>query len=171
MLRPCWPVRVYWHWPLAEAQDAKEVAREDVLVIAGPSSGQTTFPSPAVANPYLVGADIRTGIKAMFEPMFYYNAFEDREIPWLAKGFQFSDDFKTVTLTLREGVKWSDGEPFNADDVVFTADLLIRNAAGNAELFSATDFAAATVNVEKSRRSHGTASISRTRCPATPGAS
>ena len=136
-------------WQPAEAQDIKEVAREDILVIAGPSSGQTTFPSPAVANPYLVGADIRTGIKAMFEPLFYYNAFEDREIPWLAEGVQFSDDFKTVTLTLRDGVKWSDGEPFNADDVVFTADLLIKNAAGNAELFSATDFAAATENAEK----------------------
>ena len=136
-------------WPPAEARDIKEVARENILVIAGPSSGQTTFPSPGVANPYLVGADIRTGIKAMFEPLFYYNAFEDREIPWLAEGVEFSDDFKTVTLTLRDGVKWSDGEPFNADDVVFTADLLIENAAGNAELFSATDFAAATENAEK----------------------
>ncbi len=136
-------------WPPAEAQDIKEVARENILVIAGPSSGQTTFPSPGVANPYLVGADIRTGIKAMFEPLFYYNAFEDREIPWLAEGVEFSDDFKTVTLTLRDGVKWSDGEPFNADDVVFTADMLIENAAGNAELFSATDFAAATENAEK----------------------
>ena len=139
----------FLEWPLAEAQSIKEIPREDILVIAGPSSGQTTFPSPAVANPYLVGADIRTGIKAMFEPLFYYNAFEDREIPWLAKGFQFSDDFKTVTLILRDGVNWSDGEPFNADDVVFTADLLINNAAGNAELFSATDFAAATENVKK----------------------
>lgn len=136
-------------WPPAEAQDIKDVAREDILVIAGPSSGQTTFPSPGVANPYLVGADIRTGIKAMFEPLFYYNAFEDREIPWLAEGVEFSDDFKTVTLTLRDGVKWSDGETFNADDVVFTADMLIENAAGNAELFSATDFAAATENAEK----------------------
>ena len=136
-------------WPPAEAQSIREVAREDTLVIAGPSSGQTTFPSPEVANPYLVGADIRTGIKAMFEPLFYYNAFEDREIPWLATGFRFSDDFKTVTLTLRDGVTWSDGEAFNADDVVFTANLLMENAAGNAELFSATDFAAATESVDR----------------------
>ena len=136
-------------WPPAEAQSIREVAREDTLVIAGPSSGQTTFPSPEVANPYLVGADIRTGIKAMFEPLFYYNAFENREIPWLATGFRFSDDFKTVTLTLRDGVTWSDGEAFNADDVVFTANLLMENAAGNAELFSATDFAAATESVDR----------------------
>lgn len=135
-------------WPPAEAQSIRDVAREDTLVIAGPSSGQTTFPSPEVANPYLVGADIRTGIKAMFEPLFYYNAFEDREIPWLATGFRFSDDFKTVTLTLRDAVTWSDGEAFNADDVVFTANLLMENAAGNAELFSATDFAAATESVD-----------------------
>ena len=136
-------------WSQVEAQTIQELPRESTLVIAGPSSGQTTFPSPEVANPYLVGADIRTGIKAMFEPLFYYNAFEDREIPWLATGFQFSDDFKTVTLALREGVRWSDGEAFNADDVVFTAELLLENAAGNAELFSATDFAAATESVAR----------------------
>lgn len=130
------------------AQDIRDIAREDTLVIAGPSAGQTTFPSPEVANPYLVGADIRTGIKAMFEPLFYYNAFEDKEIPWLATGFEFNEASTEVTLTLREGVFWSDGETFDANDVVFTANLLLENAAGNAELFSATDFAAATQSVE-----------------------
>ena len=133
----------------AVAQNTEKVAREDTLVIAGPSSGQTTFPSPEVGNPYLVGADIRTGIKAMYEPLFYYNAFEDKEIPWLATGFRFSDDFMTLTLSLRDGVEWSDGEVFNADDIVFTANLLLENAAGNAELLSATDFAVATQGVER----------------------
>ena len=133
----------------AWAQDIQSVDRENTLVIAGPSSGQTTFPSPEVANPYLVGADIRTGIKAMFEPLFYYNAFEDKEVPWLATGFSFNDDFTAVELKLRDGVTWSDGEAFNADDIVFTANLLLTNAAGNAELFSSTDFAAATAGVTK----------------------
>ena len=37
----------------------------------------------------------------------------------LAKGFDFSEDFKSLTIYLREGAKWSDGHPFTADDIVF----------------------------------------------------
>ena len=39
--------------------------------------------------------------------------------PWLAAGLEVVDDVAYV-LTLREGVRWHDGEPFTADDVAFT---------------------------------------------------
>ena len=133
----------------AFAQDIESIPREDTFVIAGPSGGQTTFSSPGVANPFLLGADIRTGIKSMFEPLFYYNVFEDKEVPWLAESYEISGDAKTVTLKLRDGVKWSDGEAFNADDIVFTSNMLLENAAGSKELWSAVDFADATKSVEK----------------------
>lgn len=37
----------------------------------------------------------------------------------LAKGFDLAPDFKSLTIHLREGAKWSDGQPFTADDIVF----------------------------------------------------
>lgn len=40
-------------------------------------------------------------------------------VPQLAKGWEYSNDFKEITLYLREGVKWSDGIPFNADDIMY----------------------------------------------------
>ncbi|MDR9827196.1 ABC transporter substrate-binding protein [Vibrio sp. FNV 38] len=40
--------------------------------------------------------------------------------PWLATGYELSDDLKVITVDLREGVKWSDGAKFTADDVVFS---------------------------------------------------
>jgi len=40
-------------------------------------------------------------------------------VPDLAKGYELSDDAKSLTLYLRKGAKWSDGYPFTADDVVF----------------------------------------------------
>jgi len=43
---------------------------------------------------------------------------------WLATGFEYSSDFKSLTIHLRKGVTWSDGEPFSADDVVFTFEML-----------------------------------------------
>ena len=40
-------------------------------------------------------------------------------IPGLAESWEASNGGKTYTYTLREGLKWSDGEPLTADDVVF----------------------------------------------------
>ncbi len=40
--------------------------------------------------------------------------------PALAESWDVSDDNMQISITLREGLKWSDGEPFTADDIVFT---------------------------------------------------
>jgi peptide/nickel transport system substrate-binding protein len=39
--------------------------------------------------------------------------------PNVAKGYDVNDDATVYTIYLREGMKWSDGEPFTADDVIF----------------------------------------------------
>lgn len=36
-----------------------------------------------------------------------------------AESFEFSKDAKTCTIKLRKGIKWSDGSPFSADDMMF----------------------------------------------------
>ncbi|MBW4631437.1 MAG: ABC transporter substrate-binding protein [Iphinoe sp. HA4291-MV1] len=48
--------------------------------------------------------------------------------PALAESWQISDDKKLITFTLREGLKWSDGEPLTADDVIFTYQDIIFNS-------------------------------------------
>ena len=40
-------------------------------------------------------------------------------VPYIHKGWEMSDDQKTVTMHLRRGLKWSDGNPYTADDVMF----------------------------------------------------
>ncbi len=40
-------------------------------------------------------------------------------VPNIAKGWTWNDDFTVLTFTLRKGHRWSDGEPFTAEDVVF----------------------------------------------------
>lgn len=46
--------------------------------------------------------------------------------PALASGWQISDDGKTYTFTLREGVRFHDGTPFNADAVVFNFERMLN---------------------------------------------
>lgn len=40
-------------------------------------------------------------------------------VPNVAKSWAWNDDFTELTFTLRKGHKWSDGEPFTADDIIF----------------------------------------------------
>lgn len=47
--------------------------------------------------------------------------------PNLAKGWETSEDGKEITLHLRNGVKWSDGEPFTANDVIFWYEHMYQN--------------------------------------------
>ena len=49
--------------------------------------------------------------------MFDYTG--NKVAPSLAKDWRLSDDGKVCTIFLRKGLKWSDGQPFTADDFVF----------------------------------------------------
>jgi peptide/nickel transport system substrate-binding protein len=68
-------------------------------------------------------------INGMFEPLMIYNTVKGELVPWLGTDYEWSADNKKLTITLRDDVKWSDGEDFNADDVVFTFNLF-KNTAG-----------------------------------------
>jgi peptide/nickel transport system substrate-binding protein len=51
--------------------------------------------------------------------MFHFNQTSTAVIHDVCKSYQFSDDLKTLTLELREGHRWSDGEPLTVDDILF----------------------------------------------------
>ena len=48
-------------------------------------------------------------------------------VPNVAKEWRWNDDFTEILFRLREGHRWSDGEPFTVDDVVFWMDDIILN--------------------------------------------
>lgn len=48
-------------------------------------------------------------------------------VPNIAKGWEFSEGGKVFTLFLREGMKWSDGDPFDADDFMFYWEDIANN--------------------------------------------
>ena len=68
------------------------------------------------------------GTRLIYEPLEIPSSVDGSYTPFLATGFKTPSP-TTVTYTLRSGVKWSDGKPFSAADVVFTFNLLKKNAA------------------------------------------
>ncbi len=48
-------------------------------------------------------------------------------MPNVARSWTWADDYKSITFELRKGHKWSDGQPFTADDVVFFFEDIIKN--------------------------------------------
>src|SRR5579864_2173568 len=79
-------------------------------------------------NPYNASVNgLAFGI--VYEPLVYDNLLTDKKTPWLASAYQWSSDGKALTFTIRPGVQWSDGQPFTADDVIFTFNLLKQNSA------------------------------------------
>jgi peptide/nickel transport system substrate-binding protein len=55
-------------------------------------------------------------------PLFQVEAKDTEPLPNLAKSWDWSQDGHKLTMHLIEGAKWSDGVPFNADDVMFYWD-------------------------------------------------
>ena len=74
-------------------------------------------------NPYN-GSVNSQAFGILYETLVYDNLLSDKKTPWLASAYQWSSDSKTLTFTIRQGVKWTDGQDFTADDVVFTFNLL-----------------------------------------------
>jgi peptide/nickel transport system substrate-binding protein len=106
-----------------EKVDEAELERRNTLIIdfeGGKPADPENF------NPYKAsGRGNQFGmVQALAEPLFVVNMITGEFDPWLAESMTPNDDFSSWTLALRDGVKWSDGEVFNADDVVFTIEML-----------------------------------------------
>ena len=55
-------------------------------------------------------------------PLFEVKADELEPLPNLAKSWEWSEDGHELTMHLIEGAKWSDGDPFDAEDIMFYWD-------------------------------------------------
>ncbi len=92
--------------------------------------------APTTLNAHLSnGTKDREAASLVYEPLAAYNEAEElipilaAETPTKANG-GISEDNTSVTWKLKEGVTWSDGEPFTAEDVVFTYQFITDPATG-----------------------------------------
>jgi len=81
-------------------------------------------------NPFLQAGLLHTTRHFIYEPLVIFNDMQGgKPVYRLATNYAFSDDLKSVTFDLRDGVKWSDGEAFDADDIIFSFNLVKANKA------------------------------------------
>ncbi|GAA1718696.1 ABC transporter substrate-binding protein [Isoptericola hypogeus] len=96
---------------------AEGAATERELVIW---AGSQT-PITANFNPYNPASVLHLANGGIYEPLFVYNKIADEPpTPMLGLESEWNADGTELTVTLREGVQWNDGEPFTADDVVYS---------------------------------------------------
>ncbi|HEY5359931.1 MAG TPA: ABC transporter substrate-binding protein [Streptosporangiaceae bacterium] len=80
-------------------------------------------------NPYNLSV-ISYSFGPVYEPLVFVNTLQNaKATPWLATAWTYSNGNKTLTFTIRNGVKWSDGKPMTAADVVYSFNLLKQNKA------------------------------------------
>ena len=76
-------------------------------------------------NPFVPGDQhLLPTLSAIYETLFFVNSLNGKVTPVLGTKYAWSKDSKTLTVTVRDGVKWNDGQAFTANDVAFTFNYL-----------------------------------------------
>jgi peptide/nickel transport system substrate-binding protein len=66
----------------------------------------------------------------VYETLMFVNTMQNGKVtPWLATRYAWSNHNRVLTFTIRHGVRWNDGTPFSAADVVYTFNLLKKYPA------------------------------------------
>ncbi len=84
--------------------------------------------NPRTFNPlYSLDAASDAIVRLLFSSLVIVNWVTQEPGPGLAESWSVAADQKTWTFKLRQGVRWSDGAPFTADDVLFTWNQIMYN--------------------------------------------
>ena len=123
------------------------------LVLFGTAAAQEHDPNAVInlatnadptLNPWAPGAVIESNLinTILFEQLTRYSPEDLSPSPALAESWEASEDALAWTFHLRDDVLWSDGEPFNAEDVAFTFNDVVKDpdlGAQSANQFAAVD--------------------------------
>jgi peptide/nickel transport system substrate-binding protein len=135
----------------AKAAGGKEAPQLAAMVKDGklPALADRLPQNPMVVKPWekigTYGGTLRRGLRGSSDhngilrmvgnqSLVRWNLEFTQVLPNLAEKWEASDDATQFTFHLIKGVKWSDGHPFTADDVVFAIEDVVKNK----ELYSAT---------------------------------
>jgi len=98
-----------------------------------------TISDPKTFNPILVtDASSGSAVGPLFEGLVRVNPKTTLIEPALAESWHWSDDGRTCEFKLRKDVRWHDGVPFTAADVIFTFNAIYDDRVPNSAKFTLT---------------------------------
>ena len=116
----------------AAAEEMTEVGtpRRETLIV----ETQTPTDVPGQFNSYMQGTQMGFGIHQLMSAMMWeMDTIKGEQFGEVAEGMPESNaDFTEHIVKIRQGIKWSDGEDLNAEDVVFTFNMILSNPGINA---------------------------------------
>lgn len=111
---------------------AEEASASNTLkLVLSTNDGSTT--DDRVPTPWM-NHNLATSL--MFRSLFLADSTLQETSPDLAEEMTVSEDGLTYTITMKEGLKWSDGEPLTADDVIWSIDM-VQKATRKNSIYSA----------------------------------
>ncbi len=129
---PSDPARVDGQQPSSQPPGAADgemtevgTPRRETLIVE-PSTGTD---SPGQFNPYMTGTAVNFGMhQLLYAHLWEIDTTKGEQFGEVAEGMpEANADFTEHIVKIRKGIKWSDGEDLNADDVVFTVNLIMTD--------------------------------------------
>ena len=124
---------------LAEEMTDVGTPRNETLIV----ESQTPTDVPGQFNSYMMGTQMGFGIhQLMSAHLWEMDTVSGEQFGEVAEGMpESNEDFTEHIVKIRQGIKWSDGEDLNADDVVFTFNMIMGNPGIGVSGYANTVFA------------------------------
>lgn len=128
----------------AAVTEAAKTEAETTAAVQTEESGEKNLIMPSAScvanlNPLLEGYKEAAMLNPIYDPLYVIDVNETRY--YLADSYEVSEDGMQITVKLKEGLKWHDGEAITADDMIFTMDVCsdTNNGAGGTNIVILND--------------------------------
>ena len=136
-----WVVAVIIFCACSAPRALPQQASEDRMLADGAATGHAggrivvaLRSEPKTLNPVLaLDEPSRDVIRCLTADLIHVNRGSLKTEPSLAKSWTVSRDGRQYTLQLRRGVRFSDGQPFNADDVIFSFQVYLDDKVDSSQ--------------------------------------
>ena len=128
----------------AAVTEAAKTEAETTAAVQTEAGGEKNLVMPSAScvanlNPLLEGYKDAAMLNPIYDPLYVIDVNETRY--YLADSYEVSEDGMQITVKLKEGLKWHDGEAITADDMIFTMDVCsdTNNGAGGTNIVILND--------------------------------
>ncbi len=137
------------------SDNSEQTAEQGIPVTGG--TLELAMKKPETLNPLLNRDDsVDKVLRLIFEPLFVIDS-EMQVSPNMAESYTLSKNGTAVTIKLKSGIKWQDGAPVTADDIVYSlrvlgeaaGDSIYKSCMDNVVSYSKTDELTAVINYSK----------------------